>query len=62
MTLSLVGFRQYRAAVRNLLAAAGHHPSALSDRAMIAAWLADQSPTALVAHFADRLGCKGAGR
>jgi len=51
MTLSLVGFRQFRQAVKKLLAAAGLNPQALADRALIAAWLADESPAAFVARF-----------
>ena len=53
MILSLIGFRDYRAKVRRLLAAAGHHPRAVSDRDIIAAWLAAESPAALVARLAD---------
>ena len=53
MTISLVGFRAYRAQVQQLLAAAGHNPRVLSDRAVIDAWLGEETAAALVQRFLD---------
>jgi len=51
MTLSLIGFRDYRATVRRLLAA-GRDTRSIGDRAVIRAWLADEPPADLVRRFA----------
>jgi len=60
MTLSLIGFRDYRAAVKRLLTAAKLNPRAIPDRAIIAAWLAEQPATQFVQQFQRGQGKGGA--
>jgi hypothetical protein len=60
-TLSLLGFRDYRADVTRRLVAAGHDCRAIGDRAIIAAWLDNRPAADLVAELDAPTAPHGAG-
>jgi hypothetical protein len=52
-TFSLRGFRAFRAEVYRQLATVGLNSRAVTDRALIDSWLADESPAALVGRLLE---------